>query len=54
LIGDSNDMIISKKLGNRFEGLPFTAIFDRQGKLIHIQIGQISKRRIIEKIEPLL
>lgn len=54
LIGDSNDMIISKKLGNRFEGLPFTAIFDRQGKLIHIQIGQISNARIIEKINPLL
>ncbi len=54
LIGDSNDMLLSKKLGNRFEGLPFTAIFDRQGQLVHIQIGQISKRRIIEKITPLL
>ena len=54
LIGDSNDMLISKKLGNRFEGLPFTAIFDREGKLIHFQIGQISKKRIIEKISPIL
>ncbi len=54
LIGDSNDILLSKKLGNRFEGLPFTAIFDRQGQLAHIQIGQISKRRIIEKITPLL
>jgi thiol-disulfide isomerase/thioredoxin len=54
LIGDSNDILISKKLGNRFEGLPFTAIFDRQGKLTHMQIGQISRSRIIEKIAPLL
>ncbi|MCF6280659.1 MAG: TlpA family protein disulfide reductase [Candidatus Polarisedimenticolaceae bacterium] len=54
LIGDTNDMIISKKLGNRFEGLPFTAIFDRQGKLIHTQIGQISPARIIDKIAPFL
>ncbi len=54
LIGDSNDILLSKKLGNRFEGLPFTAIFNRQGQLVHIQIGQISKRRIIEKITPLL
>ena len=54
LIGTTNDMAVSRQLGNRFDGLPFTAIFDREGKLAHFQIGQISRKTILNKIGPLL
>ena len=54
LIGTTNDMSIARKLGNRFDGLPFTAIFNREGKMAYFQIGQISKSRIEKEISSLL
>ena len=54
LLGDMNAIGISKQLGNRFSGLPFTAIFDQNGKLKHHQTGGISKQELEAQISKLL
>jgi len=54
LIGDTDAISLSESLGNRFSGLPFTIIFDRAGKPIYTQAGEIDRRTLEEKIIPLL
>jgi len=54
LLGDMNAIGISKQLGNSFSGLPFTAIFDQQGKLIHTQVGEILREELEAEISKLL
>ena len=54
LLGDSKTMNMARTLGNRFESLPFTAIFNRDGKAVYHQIGRITKSTIEETIKPLL
>ncbi len=54
LIGDERSIELSRRLGNRFQGLPFSAIFDRQGKLIHTQAGQLHPDTIREQLSDLL
>jgi thiol-disulfide isomerase/thioredoxin len=54
LLGDMEAIELSRKLGNRFSGLPFTAIFDQNGKLIHHQAGEVKKSALIEQIKALL
>ena len=46
LLGDMQAIGLSKQLGNRLSGLPFTAVFDRNGKLAHHQIGEISREEL--------
>jgi len=50
LIGDERSIELSRQLGNRFQGLPFTAIFDRQNQVIHTQAGQLHTETIREKL----
>jgi len=40
LIGDINVMENSAKLGNNRQALPFTAVFDRQGRLAMTKLGR--------------
>lgn len=40
LIGDMAVMASSAKLGNARQGLPFTAVFDRQGELVMTRLGR--------------
>ncbi len=54
LLGDVAEVEISRRLGNRFQGLPFSAIFDRQGKLVHVQSGELPAETIREKTSSLL
>ncbi|MBT8438646.1 MAG: TlpA family protein disulfide reductase [Gammaproteobacteria bacterium] len=54
LLGDMSAIEISRQLGNRFSGLPFTAIFDQGGKLIYQQTGEVKKAELIEQIKALL
>lgn len=48
LIGNTKAIELSNRMGNRFDSLPFTAIFDRQGKTRYIQVGEM-KREVLEK-----
>lgn len=54
LLGDMNAIAISQQLGNRFSGLPFTAIFDRQGRLHHHQTGEMNSTDLETHLKALL
>lgn len=54
LVGGTKAIELSSDLGNRFDGLPFTAVFDRTGKLRYIQTGQVTSIHIDRHILPLL
>ena len=54
LLGETDAIELSRLLGNRFNGLPFTAIFDRMGKLIYVQAGELSQDTLQERAIPLL
>lgn len=54
LLGDVDAIELSRQLGNRLQGLPFTAIFDRNGKLIYAQTGPVNRSHLEERIGPLL
>lgn len=54
LIGDISVMENSAKLGNTRQALPFTAVFDREGRLSATKLGRLSEpeleRQLIELI----
>lgn len=54
LLGDADAIELSKRLGNRTSGLPFTVVFDRLGRLVLSQSGEITAADIRERILPLL
>jgi len=54
LIGGMEAVKLANTLGNRFDSLPFTAIFDRQGKTHHIQAGPVTNEILIAAFDKLL
>jgi thiol-disulfide isomerase/thioredoxin len=54
MIGGVEAIKLANTLGNRFDSLPFTAIFDRNGKSHYIQAGQVSREILITAFEKLL
>ena len=54
LLGDMQAIEISRQLGNRFSGLPFTAVFDKNGKLVYQHTGEVKKDDLTQQIEALL
>lgn len=56
LIGDISVMENSAKLGNIRQALPFTAVFDQQGRLFSTKLGRLAEpeleRQLIELISP--
>jgi thiol-disulfide isomerase/thioredoxin len=54
LLGGTNAVEMSRRLGNRLQGLPFTVIFDRQGNRIHSQIGELTPASLEKHLGPLL
>ncbi len=54
LIGDADAIRLSNKMGNRFDSLPFTALFDREGKTRHVQAGEITQEHLDKQLIPLL
>jgi peroxiredoxin len=54
LIGGMEAVKLANTLGNRFDSLPFTAVFDRKGKTRYIQAGEITDEILEDKILPLL
>jgi thiol-disulfide isomerase/thioredoxin len=54
LIGDTVAIEMSRRLGNRLQGLPFTVIFDPQGNKIHSQIGEITRSSLEAHLAGLL
>ena len=48
LVGAEDAITIAKQYGNRFGSLPYTVVINRQGKISHIQYGEL-KRDVAEK-----
>lgn len=53
LIGDIGIMESSAKLGNTRLGLPFTAVFDREGRLSATKLGRLSEPELERQLEGL-
>lgn len=54
LLGDMNAVEISKQLGNRYSALPFTAIFDKNGKLVFQHTGEVREDDLEKQLSTLL
>ncbi|MCP4995892.1 MAG: TlpA family protein disulfide reductase [Gammaproteobacteria bacterium] len=54
LIGSLDAIKLANTLGNRFDSLPFTAIFDREGNRHYIQAGEITDETLKKALLPLL
>jgi len=54
LIGGVDSIELSRRLGNRLQGLPFTAIFDRKGNLVYSQTGPMTRSLLADRLAPLL
>lgn len=54
LIGDEAAMALAKRLGNRVQGLPFTLIFDRTGRVAFSQTGALSADLLERQLARLL
>lgn len=54
LLGDTDAVDMSRRLGNRLQGLPYTVIFDRRGNRVYGQIGEMTRASLFEQLEPLL
>jgi thiol-disulfide isomerase/thioredoxin len=50
LIGDFASVELSRRLGNRFQGLPFTVIFDARGRRVFSRIGEIAEAELATEI----
>lgn len=54
LIGDMNVMESSAKFGNTHLALPFTAVFDKQGKLFSTKLGRLSESDLEKQLKELI
>jgi thiol-disulfide isomerase/thioredoxin len=54
LVGAVEALAVAKDLGNRAEVLPFTVVLDRNGKVVHAQVGAITEASLGAVLEPLL
>jgi thiol-disulfide isomerase/thioredoxin len=54
LLGDMAAVNLGQAAGNRLGGLPYTVIFDRQGKAVAALTGAISEERLEALVKPLL
>lgn len=54
LLTDVNGILLTRKLGNIVDAVPFSVIVNQQGQIIHQHPGEISKEQLMEVITPLL
>lgn len=54
LVGEDDAMTIAERYGNTIGALPYTVIIDRKGKIVHGQIGEMSRQMVERVIKPLL
>jgi thiol-disulfide isomerase/thioredoxin len=54
LIGDVEAVELSRRLGNRLQGLPFTVIFDHHGRRAFSQVGEITQATLDTQLQALL
>jgi peroxiredoxin len=54
LLGDLDAIEMSRRLGNRLQGLPFTAIFDHRGNRVYGQAGEMTHTSLSELLNSLI
>ncbi len=54
LQGEESGLELSMRLGNRRSILPYTVIFDRNGKVLARRNGEIQRQQIVDTITPAL
>ncbi len=54
LIGSDDAIALAQKMGNRISALPYTAIFDKNGKTLYAQPGKITQESLEKVIKTLL
>ena len=54
LIGEDDGMSLSAQLGNTIGVLPFTAVIDRSGKVVHAHSGPFTREQVMTIVKPLL
>ena len=54
LIATPEAIALSKRLGNRLEGLPYTVIFDQQGRRIFGKLGSVSEDELRTRLATLV
>jgi len=54
LLGDESAVAWAERLGNRLNVLPFSAVFDRDGRPVDAHTGPFSREQLIKAVEPLL
>ncbi|EGV33927.1 Redoxin domain protein [Thiorhodococcus drewsii AZ1] len=54
LIADPEAIELSKRLGNRLEGLPYTVIFDHRGRKVFSQLGPMNETELQTQLAALV
>ena len=54
LIGGAEAYDFAARLGNKVRGIPFTAIIDREGKVVYLGVGMVRKKELDKVLTPLL
>ena len=52
-LGGVDGMMLARKMGNRFDSLPFSAIYGRDGKPALVRAGALTREEL-EKAIPML
>ena len=54
LLGGGEAVDLSRRLGNRLQGLPFTVVFDHQGRRVHDHLGELTEGALGNWLQPLI
>jgi len=54
LLTKEDGVLLTRKLGNQVDAIPFTAIVDQQGQIIYQHPGGVTKQELLDVITPLL
>jgi hypothetical protein len=54
LLGENDAAEVAKLAGNRLGGLPFTAIFAKNGDIVFTVAGELKREQLESTLKPLL
>jgi peroxiredoxin len=54
LLGDPGGAELAARYGNRSDGLPYSVVIDRSGKVVHTRLGEFPATEAEQVIRPLL
>lgn len=54
LIGGEGATMLAQQWGNVINTVPFTVIVNPQGQIVHRQLGELTRQKVLEVVEPLL